>query len=352
MPRMSGYSLIEVMISVLIGLLLIAGALTVFISNRQTYIVSENIGRIQEAARVSFELLGRDLRIAGSNPCASNVVQRNVLNNAGTAWWSPPNPVTTPPPDAGWTFLLGFEGNVAMPGIAFGTTTGQRVAGTDGFQSVAAPPTGAQVAMHAPTTATLTLNSTTHGFTAGDIAMICDFENATVFKVTAATGNQITHGTTGAAPQNSSINLITGIPGYRYGCFRGVYSGAVCVDPDPIGHPTPRQWPAFVARMQPVRWYVAINPRGGRSLYRAAIVNTGGTPTEQVLEVADNVQDLQITYRVGAQYVTSATPGVDWARVDAVRFSLTLIGTEPIGTGGAPLARVFQHTVALRSRLQ
>jgi type IV pilus assembly protein PilW len=342
-----------VMIAVGIGLLLVAGALTVFMSNRQTYIATENLGRIQEAARVSFELMGRDLRVAGSNPCAGNVVQRNVLVNAGTAWWSPPNPVTTPPPDAGSTFLSGFDGDTAMTGLSFGTAMQQRVAGTGGFQAIAAMPTGVQVALHNPTTATFTLNSNAHGLTAGDIAMVCDFEQAAIFKVSSVSGTQIRHNVVSTGPtDNSRVRLVDPTQDYRFGCFRGLFNASGCREPDPADL-TPRQWPAFISRLQPTRWYVGNNARGGRSLYRAAVITQGGVPTEQVLEVANNVQDLQVAYRVGNAYVPAATV-TDWSNVNAVRFTLTLTSTDAIGTdnGGSPLARVFQHTVALRSRLQ
>src|SRR5262249_40613762 len=139
---------------------------------------------------------------------------------------------------------------------------------------------------------------------------------------------------------------------YRFGCFRGLFNVSGCREPDPADL-TARQWPAFVSRLQPTRWYVGNNALGGRSLYRAAIVTVGGAPTEQVLEVANNVQDLQVTYRVGNAYVSAASV-TDWSNVNAVRFTLTLLSNDAIGTsdGGSRLARVFQHTVALRSRLQ
>ena len=62
MRRMRGFTLIELMVALVIGLIVTGAALALFLTNRQTYLASENISRVQEHARTAFELMSRNLR--------------------------------------------------------------------------------------------------------------------------------------------------------------------------------------------------------------------------------------------------------------------------------------------------
>jgi len=60
-----GISLIEIMISLVVGLMLTAGVIQIYAANKQTYRVADATARIQENARFALELLGRHIRMAG-----------------------------------------------------------------------------------------------------------------------------------------------------------------------------------------------------------------------------------------------------------------------------------------------
>ena len=60
-----GFSLVELMIALALGLFLTGVAITVVINNRQTFRLAENQARMQENARAAFEMMARDLRAAG-----------------------------------------------------------------------------------------------------------------------------------------------------------------------------------------------------------------------------------------------------------------------------------------------
>lgn len=60
-----GFSLVELMISLVLGLILVGGAVNAFISSRQTYSLQDAMSRTQEAGRFSMELMSRELRHAG-----------------------------------------------------------------------------------------------------------------------------------------------------------------------------------------------------------------------------------------------------------------------------------------------
>lgn len=71
MPEMTfrlgqaGMTLLELMISLSLGLLLVAGIGTIYVGSNQTYRVQEQNARIQESGRYALEVIGRSLRQAG-----------------------------------------------------------------------------------------------------------------------------------------------------------------------------------------------------------------------------------------------------------------------------------------------
>jgi len=60
-----GLSLVELMVALVIGALLIAGAVTVFMQSRNTYRASDTVSRMQEAGRYALDVISPDVRLAG-----------------------------------------------------------------------------------------------------------------------------------------------------------------------------------------------------------------------------------------------------------------------------------------------
>ncbi len=346
--RNRGLSLVELMLSMLLGLLVVAGAITIFVSNSQTYRATESLGRVQENSRVAFELMVRDLREAGGSACERDLPTVNVLNNAGTDWW------------ATWgAAVTGFESNTPFPEAAFGTAAGTRVEGTDAMEIKSAISNGVMVDDHQPESAQFKVNTVNHGLDDGDIVMVCDFNQAAIFQITNAspgTNETVVHNPGTGTPGNATKCLaLTGDAGcsaggpvktYTFGCFDGQSnSGGTCVDP--------RNWPANIAKLQSWRWYIGNNGRGGRSLYRTGLRNAGGVLQPDPVEVAENVVDMQLEYLVpGATGYVDSSAGVSWPDVTAVRVTLSLASVDNVGTGGVPITRSIQHVVALRNRSQ
>src|SRR5690625_1736185 len=82
-----GATLIELMIALLLGLVVVAAASGLFLTNKRVYASTETINRIQENTRVAFELMSRDVREAGGNPCGSSSMLANQLTTGGSDWW-------------------------------------------------------------------------------------------------------------------------------------------------------------------------------------------------------------------------------------------------------------------------
>jgi type IV pilus assembly protein PilW len=72
--RQTGFTLVEIMVAITIGLVMIAGILQVSLANKESNRLQRNMGYVQENMRTAMELLGRDLRMAGhyidDNPAA------------------------------------------------------------------------------------------------------------------------------------------------------------------------------------------------------------------------------------------------------------------------------------------
>jgi type IV pilus assembly protein PilW len=60
-----GLSLVELMVALVIGALLIAGAVTVFLQSRNTYRANDTVSRMQEAGRYALDVIAPDVRLAG-----------------------------------------------------------------------------------------------------------------------------------------------------------------------------------------------------------------------------------------------------------------------------------------------
>lgn len=340
--KQHGLTLIELLVAMTLGLVLIGGVLSVVITTRQTLRVNENLAHMQESARFSFELMAREIREAGLVPCGTRLTA-NVLRTVGApamAWWADT--------DAG--MLRGFDGVQDSTGIvAFGTAVGDRVAGTDAI--VLLRPAGdensfRQISLHDAGGTNFQFPSATT-YEDSDIAVVCDGKSSALFQIQTASNTppRIQYG---AATLNCSNAL--GSVGAQ--CASAV---AKTFDPD-----------ATVARWDPAFWYVGIDTRGARSLYRARISkDAAGQIVTSREEMSPGVDDLQIDYltrnRVtGNVLATSWIPAshvnlaAGWtsttSEVVAARLTFALGSAEAVGSEGQRLQRQLIVVASLRNR--
>jgi type IV pilus assembly protein PilW len=79
--RQSGFSLVELMVAITLGLLLIAGMLQLFQGSRVTFNTNDALARVQENGRFALETLKRELRQAGTHGfCGAQLEIENHLN--------------------------------------------------------------------------------------------------------------------------------------------------------------------------------------------------------------------------------------------------------------------------------
>ncbi|SCX25116.1 type IV pilus assembly protein PilW [Nitrosomonas eutropha] len=107
-----GLTLVEMMVAMTIGLVLLGGVITVLTASQQTCRVNEAMARMQENARYAFQLLSRDIRMAGYRGCVGDVVAiTNVLNNKNDFLWRFDQPLEgfEATSASGWTPALPSE---------------------------------------------------------------------------------------------------------------------------------------------------------------------------------------------------------------------------------------------------
>ena len=68
--KQNGFSLIELMIAMVIGLVLMSGIVSVFASSRKSFDMTQEISSVQESARFAMDALNEDIRLAGFQGCA------------------------------------------------------------------------------------------------------------------------------------------------------------------------------------------------------------------------------------------------------------------------------------------
>jgi len=333
-----GFSLIELMVALLLGLLVLGAAVGIFVSNRQVYSATEGLGRIQENVRFAFELMARDIREAGGNPCGNHIPLVNVVNASSSNWWTDLNSYE----DAAsgelvspWRYtLIGFSDG----GPASGAGNGQRVPGTQSIRLLSADDVMHSIQSHNAVASTFTLKSAADGLQAGNLAVVCDVRQASMFQVSSVAGAVVGHAAVGS-PGNCTGNL--GLPPPVGGSCAGV--GAYTYPAN-----------AVLARLNASQWYVGNNDRGGRSLYQGRLDAAGTGVTNQ--EVVDGVEQIAFEYLLdgAGDYVPAGHASLSaaaWGSVLAVRVVVTIESETAAGsTDGAPLARTVSHVVNLRSR--
>ena len=82
--KLSGLTLVEMMVALAIGSFLIIGAVQIYNQSRQAYVINESIARVQETAQFAMDMIEADLRLAsnwGRTSRAFSIEGRSVPGN-------------------------------------------------------------------------------------------------------------------------------------------------------------------------------------------------------------------------------------------------------------------------------
>jgi type IV pilus assembly protein PilW len=326
-----GFTLIEVMVAMTIGLVISALVVTIFSASSATYKAADTVGALQETGRVAMESIDHDVQMAGFRGCNSNNVESsgplvNVItapntyvNDLGTAIQG--YEYTGP----GWTPALPAAITIAAPAP---------VAGSDVLvvRVGVGTPAALSGAMVSPT-GDIPLFSAA-GFNVGDRVFIADCNETAAFRVTGIAGTNLRH----IVGANSNASL-----------------GQVFAED------------ALAMRFETHAYYVAPSSRNPATETSLWMLTGAGAP----VEVVEDVEGLQIQYGedTDADYVANvfrkANAVVDFTQVVALQVNLLLRGArsneaqqvtsyvfngQTVVPADGYTRRVYTATIQLRNR--
>jgi type IV pilus assembly protein PilW len=354
-----GVTLVELLVSLVLGLLLTAGIIKVFAGNRVTYEFNQSLSRIQENARFALDHIAYSARMAGYRGCISDVAIHNNLTT--------PNNFR----DDIQNGIQGFDANGTSDGDDYAALAVYPVPSGDlNAWTPVLPPdlddkvipgsdvlvvrsvSGEGLSLVSPfTNASQLFVPTPHDYAIGEILVASDCQKASIFQVTNldAGGHNVVHSNAGGfIPGNSGPNWP---PEQDYG----------------LG--------AEVARLQALAFYVGRGENGSPALFQLRLqLQTATSAGFEAEELVEGIDSMQVRYgrdtdNDGAiNSWVSADAVADWEEVLSVELTLLARAIEEYGTemddvvynlGGTTfnpvddrrLRQVFSTTIGVRNRL-
>ena len=313
-PRQAGgFSLIELMVAIVVGLILLGGVVTLMANSKKGYTLQNDVARIQENARFAMEFIQRDVRMAGYFGCMDDV--ENVWNHVN-----------------GGTNNL-FSTDFGIEGVEQGGAAWQPSGSTDNVSAIMAgtdaiavryidPNAGVQVEPpYMPQAAGNIKVETNNGLREGDVIAITDCASTDIFQITgpsdtnpSSTGVVIHTTGNNVSPGNVSA-LVPNCPGANAHCLSKVYEEE-----------------SQVMKLVSVRYFIGDTGRGTTALFRENLAVTGTAAAGNAQELVEGIENMQLLYGIdtdgdGApdEYQDAASMGnaaVLWDNVIAVRIGL------------------------------
>ncbi len=320
-----GMTLVEIMVAITISLVLLSGVIQIFVNNKQTYRVQEEMSRVQENGRFAMHFLTKEIRMAGFTGCASasNVTNIADVDNDNNA-------------DEAADFSTGGINGLEQADLPFNITDAVELAeedvnaGTDVLIIKRGTDTGVRLTGNMLTqNAQLQMSTATVNglFSANDILVIADCEKTDIF---AANNVSDGAGTTTIA-HSTAVNTDNNLS-KLYGTD------------------------ATVMKFENFTFYIANNPADIPSLYRKRLGNAA-IITEELVE---GVEDMEILFgedtdadRTANRYVAADTADLNMANVVSIRITLTLRTLRPILRADATFGnvlRTYTTTTSIRNR--
>jgi len=288
----SGFSLVELMVALVLGLVLTGGVINIYISSKQTYRMQDNQSRLQENGRFALQFLTKDLRMASYMGCYSfSAITPTIIANTPTPTFSAN------------TAIQGFDytSTSGWPTVATGfpPKPGNVAVGTSVIVVSFAAPSGVTVfpPLMPPTSATIQVSSS-NIFNPDDTVFITDCSTAHIFH-------------------------ITNVVGGGGGGFVTLTHGGINNSPTAFGKTYSTD--AMVMTLQQKMFYIGYisGTACPCALYRQTVF-----PSAAMDRLVDNVQNMQITYGVdttntktASQYMAAASV-TDWSSVVSARVNL------------------------------
>ncbi|MCX4026043.1 PilW family protein [Endozoicomonas sp. SM1973] len=353
--KIRGFTIVEMMISLVLGALLLGGIISLFTNNHRTYLIIQSTANLQDNARFVIDVISEDIRMAGYYGCLSKrtdpVYNPSLLQTGLNIDFLFKN------------YFLGIKGFEAASTMAWQPELPELLTrlnpapleGSDIITIKRIVNNGAKLSSLNESERTMKLVEESL-FKKNDVAIISDCEKATLFQISSvnSSGNNqvIQYQVNGGTPGNQNIPISTGasyIPNSS-----NVYLFASRV--------------YYIAPAWDIVNNQAITNNMGKpvfSLWRLQGIDTIGNPLTQ--ELVRGVENLQMTYGVDS---SPASPKVGDDRIDqylnadrvdqidngferviAVKIELTVNSIDSIGSkNDGVLRKTLSHIVKIRNR--
>ncbi|MCP4875083.1 MAG: prepilin-type N-terminal cleavage/methylation domain-containing protein [Gammaproteobacteria bacterium] len=288
--REKGFSLIEIMVALVIGLFISAAVVNIFIASKQSFRLQEATAQIQEDGRFALDIMKHTLRMAGYTGCYGELssVGENVLQSPTSFAWDTSNSIQ------------GFD-NVAANDTIGGIT--DFIAGTD-LLVLKGMSDGVPLSVSSDGTE-FKIDVGNNRFEAGDVLLVTSCDDASIFQATGvATASGVT---TISHSAGGSM-----VPGNQTGTLTTLFTTD-----------------AEIARLETFVYYISTGANGRPALFEARLSVSGGTTVSlQSNELASNFDDMQIVYGVDTDsdrdvdVYQDAGSVTDWGNVVSARLSL------------------------------
>ena len=310
-----GFSLVEMLLAMTIGLLLISGMIAVFAGNKRSSDLNSAMADIQENARFAMNSMASEIRMSGFQGCMDlNFITPTLLGNG------------LPTADLQDTAAMGSvigNGNLWTPAppVGFNPANHDALPGTHAltlqFGSPATYPLVQSVSTGGvPDTVGPVIVNTTPGisreefnFSSGDYGIISDCNGADIFRISSIASGANTATLDHSASANSS------------GAFTRIYSGGVN---------SSTKFMRFVSSVYYVGETDLTNDQGDpiTSLYRQSLPY-GNPSLNPPTEVVRGVEDMRISFgiRTGPEsltYVLATDPLYSPRQIESIRIGLLL----------------------------
>lgn len=310
MKLQQGFTLSELMIAMVLGLLLTGSVIGVYLSNSKTAELNAVLGELQNASRTTFELMANDIRRSGYIGCGNSSRVVNVLNAAnvaGSAW-------------AIWNGgIEGFE----QPAPAINGVS--PLSDTDAIRLMFGSGRSYSVESHDAALSQLVLSSE-HQIQSGDLLILCDEALSSIFS---ASGTDLTSVFHEANASNCTSGM--GFPLLCDGAAGTVKQYAVN---------------AMLMNFDSVSWYIAASSdQQSTSLFRVR----NNSAAEEILY---GVSDLQLEFMdERSRSWRGADQVVDWMDIISVRISLQFISTGVSDLELPEQMSQMNYQVSIRNRI-
>lgn len=299
LKRDTGFSLVELMVALAVGMIVILVVAQFFSATRSSYLQSDASGRLQENARFSMDVLATDIRMAGYMGCMQDVPVNNIATPSGNDFF---------------TFSKAVQGYIQGSGTVPGglPSWSEVKAGTSVLALKRGESTSSRLDGNLdPNNANIQIKGNLSAIQDDEILMISDCTHADVFRV-----NNVSH--------NGVVVPVTTTVTVNHSSGKNTDSKLS----------TPYQGGSELMRLVSRIYYIGSGTGTcpADTVCRVNLTVSAGNPVGQIESLISNVEDMDLLYGVDANgdkvadkyLAASAISDTQWSAVVGVQINLLL----------------------------